>query len=163
MDDKKIIDILSQDSRLTPQKIAVILGECEEKVKNRIEELEKSGAIVKYGAIINKEKIDSNIVEALIEVKVTPQKGRGFEAIAEELLPFKEVKSLYLISGGFDLAVFVEGSSLKEVALFVSRKLAVVENVISCATHFILKKYKVEGVSTQGIENNNNRRMPFQP
>jgi DNA-binding Lrp family transcriptional regulator len=163
MDNKKIIDIISQDSRLAPQKIAVILGECEEKVKNAIEELENSGVIVKYGAIINKEKIDANIVEALIEVRVTPQKGRGFDSIAEELMLFKEVKSLYLMSGGFDLAVFVEGSSLKEVALFVSQKLAMVDNVVSCATHFILKKYKIEGVPTQEKDNSGSKRMPFQP
>lgn len=158
---EQILDILQRDSRYTPKQIAVMLGKSEEEVKTAIEELEKNGTIVKYSAIIDSEKVDGEHVEALIEVKVTPQKSRGFDSIAEELRQFKEVKSLYLMSGGFDLAVFVQGSSLKEVALFVSQKLAMVDNVISCATHFILKKYKIEGVSTQ--EKDSNNRMPYQP
>ncbi|MDD4002929.1 MAG: Lrp/AsnC family transcriptional regulator [Clostridia bacterium] len=157
----KILDILQRDSRYTPKQIAVMLGKSEEEVKNAIENLEKNGTIVKYSAILDSEKLEGEHVEALIEVKVTPQKNRGFDSIAEELQEFKEVKSLYLMSGGFDLAVFVQGSSLKEVALFVSQKLSMVDNVISCATHFILKKYKIEGIITQQKENNN--RMPYQP
>lgn len=157
----KILNIICSDSRFTPEKIAVMLGEDEGKVKKAIEELENSGAVVKYSAIINKEKIDAMSVEALIEVKVTPQRDRGFDSIAEELCKFEEVKSLYLMSGGFDLAVFVEGRSLKDVAMFVSEKLAMVDNVISTSTHFILKKYKIEGVVTQQKEDN--KRMPYQP
>ncbi len=157
----KVLDILCSDSRYTAAKIAVMLGIGEEQVKKIIGELEKEGVIVKYSAILNSEKIEEDSVEALIEVKVTPQRGRGFDSIAEEIYKFPEVKSLYLMSGGFDLAVFVTGKSLKEVAMFVSEKLSMAENVISTATHFILKKYKIEGIITEESEGNN--RMPFHP
>jgi DNA-binding Lrp family transcriptional regulator len=156
-----ILDILCTDSRYSAEKISVMLGVTEKEVKETISELEKTGAIVKYTAILNREKIESDSVEALIEVKVTPQRGRGFDSIAEEIYGFSEVKSLYLMSGGFDLAVFVTGKSLKDVAMFVSEKLSMVENVISTATHFILKKYKTEGIITDGKDDI--KRMPFQP
>jgi DNA-binding Lrp family transcriptional regulator len=156
-----ILDILCTDSRYSAEKISVMLGVTEKEVKETISELERTGAIVKYTAILNREKIESDSVEALIEVKVTPQRGRGFDSIAEEIYNFSEVKSLYLMSGGFDLAVFVTGKSLKDVAMFVSEKLSMVENVISTATHFILKKYKTEGIITDGKDDI--KRMPFQP
>jgi len=141
----EILDALSEDSRLTADKIALMAGAKPEKVAAAIKELEQKGVIVKYNTVINTEKLEKESVEALIEVKVSPEHNRGFDAIAEEILQFPEVKSLYLMSGGYDLAVFVEGRTLKEVAMFVSEKLSTLNKVLSTATHFILKKYMVSG------------------
>lgn len=151
---KDISEILKTDARYQPAKIAGILGLTEKEVKTAIEEMENSGIIVKYTAIINSEKLEEDKVAALIEVKVTPQRNRGFDAIAEEIHCFKEVKDLYLMSGGFDLAVLIEGKNLQEVARFVSEKLSVMDTVVGTATHFILKKYKSEGVVVDKCEEN---------
>ncbi|HEY8423845.1 MAG TPA: Lrp/AsnC family transcriptional regulator [Clostridia bacterium] len=148
--EQDIIKILTDDSRRSPKEIAVMLGEEEQKVKDAIKSLEDRGVIVKYTAVINEEKLGKDLVEAFIEVKVTPQHNRGFDAIAEEIYQFEEVKSLYLMSGAYDLAVIVEGKTLKEVAMFVSQKLSTLDKVISTATHFILKKYKDGGVLLNG-------------
>lgn len=142
---KDILSLLQEDARQSAEQMAVMLGKKEEEVKIAIEEMEIDGIIVKYNALVNYDKLDEECVQALIEVKVTPQRNRGFDAIAEDIFRFKEVKSLYLMSGGFDLAVFVEGKSIKEVAMFVSERLSLLDTVISTATHFILKKFKVEG------------------
>lgn len=142
---KDILSLLQEDARQSAEQMAVMLGKKEEEVKIAIEEMEIDGIIVKYNALVNYDKLDEECVQALIEVKVTPQRNRGFDAIAEDIFRFKEVKSLYLMSGGFDLAVFVEGKSMKEVAMFVSERLSLLDTVISTATHFILKKFKVEG------------------
>lgn len=152
-----ILRIIKDDSRQTSQEIAVMLGIDEQKVKETIKALEASGIIVKYTAIINDEKMKKDLVEAFIEVKVSPQHNRGFDAIAEEIYQFEEVKSLYLMSGAYDLAVIVEGKTLKEVAMFVSEKLSSLEKVISTATHFILKKYKDGGVLLDGHDT---KRLP---
>lgn len=158
----EIIKLLSEDARYSAQKIATMLGKEEKDVAAAISRLEKSGALISYSIITNKEKLgDGNHVEALIEVKVTPQRNRGFDAIAEEIGKFPEVRNLFLMSGGFDIAVFIEGRTLKEVAMFVSEKLSMIENVVGTATHFILKKYKVEGIIT--FESENVKRMSFQP
>lgn len=151
---KDISEILKTDARYNPAKIAAILGLNENDVKAAIEEMENSGIIVKYTAIINPEKLEEDKVMALIEVKVTPQKTRGFDAIAEDIHCFKEVKDLYLMSGGFDLAVLIEGKNLQEVARFVSEKLSVLDTVVGTATHFILKKYKTEGIVIDKGEQN---------
>ena len=158
---RKILKLLSEDCRLSPEKIALMLGTDASQVKAAIEEMEKSGAIVKYSAIVNEGKLSEDRVEALIEVKVTPQKSRGFDAIAEEIYRFPEVKSLYLMSGGFDFTVVIEGKSLNDVALLVSEKLSAIENVVGTATHFILKKYKIEGIVV--TESDSNNRIPFHP
>lgn len=155
--EKDILQIIKDDSRQTSQEIAVMLGVDEQKVKETIKALEASGIIVKYTAIINDEKMNKDLVEAFIEVKVSPQHNRGFDAIAEEIYQFEEVKSLYLMSGAYDLAVIVEGKTLKEVAMFVSEKLSSLEKVISTATHFILKKYKDGGVLLDGHDT---KRLP---
>ena len=107
--------------------------------------MEESGVIVKYTAIVNGEALSEEIVQALIEVRVTPQKVNGFDAIAEEIYRFDEVQSLYLMSGGYDLAVFIEGRSLRDVSRFVAERLSTIDGILSTATHFILKKYKIEG------------------
>lgn len=142
----KILALLKEDARLSADKIAVMLGKDKKAVSDEISFLEKSGVIVKYAALLNDDIMDNNRVEALIEVKVSPVKSKGFDSIAEDIYQFREVKSLYLMSGAYDLAVFIEGNSLREVASFVSEKLSVMDKVISTATHFILKKYKAEGV-----------------
>ena len=108
--------------------------------------MEKSGVIVKYTAIINSEEYSDDNVQALIEVRVTPEPSKGFEAIAEEIASFDEVDSIYLMSGGYDFCVILKGKSLREVAMFVSERLSTLGGVISTATHFILKKYKIDGV-----------------
>ena len=150
----EILRILEEDCRYTPAKIAVMLDRSEAEVSAAIEEMERAGGIVKYTAIVNGERLADEIVQALIEVKVSPQKSNGFDAIAEEIYRFDEVKSCYLMSGGYDLAVFIEGKTLREVARFVSERLSTLDDVLSTSTHFILKKYKIEGVITDREDDN---------
>ena len=145
MSDKKILTMLEQEGRLSAAQIAERLGKPKKEIEARIAELEKKGIIRRYKAVINWEKTGVEDVFAFIEVKVTPQRGRGFDAVAERILQFPEVHSLYLLSGAYDLHVVVQGRSMKEVAYFVAEKLAPLENVQSTATHFVLKKYKVDG------------------
>ena len=147
-----LIKLLSDNARYSFSQLASMTGEKEEMVKKAIEEMEEDGTIVKYALIVNAEKLPEEKVEALIEIKVVPQKLKGFDAIADEICKFKEVKSLYLMSGGFDLAVFVEGKSITDVSKTVSEKLAVIDGVLGVQTHFILKKYKIEGQVTKKEE-----------
>lgn len=143
---KDIINLLTDDARYTVKKIAQILNEKEDKIESIIDDMEKSGVIVKYTAIINSEEYTDDNVQALIEVRVTPEPSKGFEAIAEEIASFDEVDSIYLMSGGYDFCVILKGKSLRQVAMFVSERLSTLGGVISTATHFILKKYKIDGV-----------------
>jgi len=143
--EKDVLSLISEDSRLTAKRIAEMLGSDEAKVKKTIAALEESGIIVKYTAILNTDSVEEDTVEALIEVKVTPQRGHGFDMIASEIAAHSEVKNLYLMSGAYDLAVIVQGKSLRSVSRFVSEKISTYDTVLSTATHFILKKYKVEG------------------
>ena len=144
---REILAVLAEDSRLTCAQIACSLQSDEKTVKKCIREMEESGVIVKYTAIVNADFLEEDAVEALIEVKVTPQRGHGFDMIAEEISAHSEVQNLYLMSGAYDLAVIVHGKSLREVSRFVSEKISTYDSVISTATHFILKKYKVEGAA----------------
>ncbi|MDI6604259.1 Lrp/AsnC family transcriptional regulator [Aceticella autotrophica] len=141
-----ILELLCQNSRLTDEQIATMTGLDEETVKNTIKNLEEENIILKYSAIINWEKTDKEIVHALIDVRITPQQGHGFNAIAERICQYDEVKSVSLISGGYDLSVEVEGKTMKEIALFVAERLAPIDGVLSTTTHFILKRYKQNGV-----------------
>ena len=143
-----LIKYLTENARYTIAQLASMTGADESTVSAAVKELEDNGTIIKYSAIINTDKVEGESVDALIEVKVKPQKLNGFDAFAEELCAFKEVRSLYLMSGAYDLAVFISAKTLNEVARFVSEKLSAVDGVIGCATHFILKKYKVEGQNT---------------
>ena len=127
-------------------KIARVLGITEESVNDKIAQLEKDNVIVGYKTLINWDKTDVEVVDAIIELRVTPQKGEGFDRIAERIYKFPQVKSLYLMSGAYDLGVIVEGKTMKEVALFVAQELAPMNSILSTATHFILKKYKEEGI-----------------
>lgn len=144
----EILSIVKEDARTPVPQIAVMLGRAEAEVAAAIADMEKRGIILKYTAILNEDKLEKDSVQALIEVKVSPVFSKGFDEIAEDILQFDEVQSLYLMSGAYDLAVFIEGRTLKEVASFVSEKLSVMDKVLSTATHFILKKYKSEGVVT---------------
>lgn len=141
----EILELLEKDSRITVPEIAVCLGKTEEEVANVIEEYEKQGVIVGYTTMINWEKTEREKVTALIEVKITPKQLEGFDRAAERIYKFPEVTSCYLMSGGFDLTVIIEGKTMKEVAMFVSQKLAPLESVLSTSTHFVLKKYKDKG------------------
>ena len=147
--EKDILNILTDDARIAPKKIAAMLSVDEETVLSCIHGMEKCGVLVKYTAIVNNEKAEDELVEALIEVKVTPKKKEGFDGIAKQIASFPEVKSVYLMSGAYDLAVFVEDRSLQQVSRFVSERISTFDGVISTATHFILKKYKIEGVATE--------------
>lgn len=149
-----IIKLLSENARYTTKQMADMLGEDESVVKTCLEQMENEGVIVKYAAIFNTEAMQNKTVQALIEVKVAPQKLNGFDAYAEQLYHFSEVQSLYLMSGGFDLAVFVEGRDITDIAKFVSEKLSIIDGIIGVQTHFILKKYKIEGQVTKLPEKN---------
>lgn len=153
--DRDILKLLQEDSRLSPKQLAAATGMDEKTAKERVRALEERGVIVRYTAIINPEELEEETVEALIEVKVTPQRGHGFDKIAREIAAHEEVKNLYLMSGGYDLAVIVVGKSLRAVSRFVSEKISTYDTVISTATHFILKKYKVEGAEMTGDEGGN--------
>lgn len=144
--DRDILELLKEDSRLSPKDIASATGLSEEEVKTRLRTLEESGVIVRYTAIINVEDPEEEEVEAMVEVKVTPMRGNGFEALAKEIAVHNEVKDLYLMSGAIDLMVIVRGKSLRTVSRFIAEKISTYNNVIATTTHFILKKYKVEGV-----------------
>ena len=144
----EILEVLSQDSRLKPEEIAKMTGESVDFVKKAIKKYEKSGAIVKYKTVINHDLIreSSSFVRALIEVSVSPQKDVGFDAVAERIYSFPEVTSCSLLSGTYDLLLVVEGENLHTVSDFVASKLSPMEHVQSTATHFLLKKYKEDGI-----------------
>ena len=144
--DSKILKVLQDDSRFTAEQVADIVGLSAKDVQKRIKEMEDAGIIAKYTALCNTEKLSEDIVTALIEVKVTPQMSSGFDAIARDIYQFEEVKAVYLMSGAYDLCITVEGKNLREVSRFVSEKLSTMRDIVSTATHFILKKYKTEGV-----------------
>ena len=141
-----VLEILTEDARTPVDRIAIMTGKTPEEIAETIHRLEEQKIILKYPAMINWEKVDVNEVEALIEVRVTPQRDEGFDAIAEKIYRFEEVSSVYLMSGGYDLMVMLKARTLKQLALFVAEKLSTLEHVLSTATHFVLKKYKLEGV-----------------
>ena len=141
----KILGIIEKNSKIDLKEVAVLLGTNEETVFNEVVAMEKEGIICGYHTLINWEKTSIEKITALIEVRVTLQRGQGFDSIAERIYTYPEVNSVYLLSGGYDLLVTIEGRTLKEVSSFVSEKLSTSENVLSTATHFILKKYKDHG------------------
>lgn len=144
---EEILNILDKEKgNVSRAKIAQMLGMEEKKVADKIEKMEKENVIVGYKTIVNWDKTDKDVVVALIELRITPQRGEGFDKVAERIYKYPQVKSLYLMSGAYDLAVTIEGKSMKEVALFVAQKLAPMDSIISTATHFVLKKYKEEGI-----------------
>ncbi len=142
----EILELLDKDSNLTPHDIAIMLNMDEASVQKEIDAYEKTGVIVGKKVMINWQKTSREFVTALIEVKVTPQFGKGFDQIAERFYQYDQVKSVYLMSGSYDLALQIQGATLSEVALFVAEKLAPMDTVVSTATHFVLKKYKEDGL-----------------
>ena len=142
---EEILAVLEKNSRIDLKELAVLLGAEEIDVANEIAAMEAEGIICGYHTLIDWDKASQEKISALIEVRVTPQRGQGFDSVAERIYKYPEVRSVYLISGGFDLMVILEGKTLREVSAFVSEKLSALEAVLSTATHFILKKYKDHG------------------
>ena len=142
---EKILAIIEKNSRIDLKDLAALLGESEAAVANEIAEMEKENIICGYHTMINWDNTGDEKVIALIEVKVTPQRGMGFDKIAERIYQYSEVNSVYLMSGAYDFTVIVEGKTMREVAQFVSEKLSPMDSVLSTATHFVLKKYKDHG------------------
>ncbi len=143
-----ILEILEKNGpTMTKEQIAKMTGKNEDEVKAIIEGLEKENIIVGYKTMINWDMTEYEKVNALIELRITPQRGEGYDKVAERIYKYPQVKSLYLMSGAYDLCVIIEGKSMKEVALFVAQKLAPMDSVISTATHFVLKKYKDDGLT----------------
>ncbi len=143
---EKILKAINKNSKLTAEELAIMLGSTEEEVTSFIKKMEEEYIICGYPTLINWDKVKCERITALIEIKVAPQRGLGFDKIAERIYKFEEVQSVYLMSGGFDLTVIIEGQTMKEVANFVSAKLAPMEAILSTSTHFVLKKYKENGL-----------------
>lgn len=141
----KLLSLLEENARLTNAQLAVMLNQTEAEIAAKIEEYEQSGIIKGYTALLDRERVDKDYVVAIIELKVTPKRDFGFEEIARRVAEYSEVESVYLMSGGYDLAVFVNGKTFKDIALFVSKRLAVLDSVVSTATHFLLSRYKEKG------------------
>lgn len=159
---KEIFEILEQNARATPAQIATMVGKPVGEVQKIIKQAEKDGIILKYKAIINWPKLRKEDIWALIEVRITPQRGVGFDAISERIYQFPEVYSAYLVSGTYDLSILVRGKNMQEISSFVAEKLAPLEQVQSVITHFLLKRYKEYG-ETFHIPKETNRRLPITP
>lgn len=148
----KLLTLLSENARLSNAQLAVMTGQSEEEVAAQIAQWERDGVIRGYHSVIDWDRTDRDYVIARIELRVSPRKDLGFEGIAETIMRFDEVESVYLMSGGYDLAVTVSGRSFKDVAMFVSKRLSTLDSVLSTATHFVLRKYKVDGAILLGEE-----------
>jgi len=146
MDKQKLLNLLETDAKLTLEELAEQLGESVDAVAAQIDTFEKEKVILGYNALIDWEKTKRATVTAMIELKIQPTRGHGFDALAERLVNYPEVKSVYLMSGGYDIWLLIEGKTLKEVAMFVAKKVAPMDGVIATGTHFVLTKYKDEGV-----------------
>ena len=159
---KEIFEILEQNARATPEQISTMVDKPVREVEKIIKQAEKDGTILKYKAIINWPKLGKEDIWALIEVRVTPQRDVGFDAIAERIYQFPEVSSAYVVSGTYDLAILVKGKNMQEISSFVTEKLAPLEQVQSTVTHFLLKRYKENG-ETFHLPKETNRRLPITP
>jgi len=146
----ELLKLLRDDASLTPGQIATRLNRDESEIDSRIKSMEEDGVILGYRTVINENKLEVDLVRAVIEVKITPEREGGFDRLASRIAKFDEVRSCYLMSGGYDLMVVVEGSDLKAVSSFVSEKLATIQGVISTVTHFMLKPYKEQGILMGG-------------
>ena len=144
--ENKLLSLLENDATLTPEQIAIMLDKEVGDIKKLILNYEKEGIILGYKTLIDWDKTSREYVTAIIEVKTTPQPERGFDRIAEKIYNYPEVESLYLISGGFDFAIIIEGKTLREVALFVAEKLSPISHIQTTSTHFVLRRYKDKGV-----------------
>jgi DNA-binding Lrp family transcriptional regulator len=158
---EEILKAIDKNSKISAADLSVMLGTTEEEITTMIKELEEDTIICGYPTLINWDKMKCERVTALIELKVTPQRGLGFDKIAERIYQFDEVQSVYLMSGGFDLTVILEGKTMREVASFVSEKLAPMDAILSTATHFVLKKYKEHGLPL--VQTKQDERMLITP
>ncbi|MHB8128609.1 MAG: Lrp/AsnC family transcriptional regulator [Mobilitalea sp.] len=158
---EKILTAIDKNSKLSDADLAVMLGSTEEEIASILKQMEEEAIICGYPTLINWDKVQCERVTALIELKVTPQRGLGFDKIAERIYQFNEVQSVYLMSGGFDLTVIIEGKTMREVANFVSEKLAPMDAILSTATHFVLKKYKEHGMPL--VQTKHDERMLITP
>jgi DNA-binding Lrp family transcriptional regulator len=159
----EILKIIEENHKISAETIALMVLSSEETVKNTIKKLEDEHVIVSYPALIDWSNVEGQeSIIAMIDVKVTPKRGVGFDAVAERIYRFPEVTSLYLMSGAYDLSITIEGKTMNQIATFVSEKLATIDNVISTTTHFMLKKYKHDGVIFGGSEDQD-RRMVITP
>ncbi len=161
MNTLELLELLEDNARLTPEEIAVMLQADVGEVRRAIKELEQNKTILKYMTLVNWEKAGEEKVSALIEVRITPQRDVGFDGVARRICRFPEVRSVRLMSGAYDLAVFIEGRTMREVSHFVATKLATIEGVISTTTHFVLKTYKQDGVIIEDTEED--RRLMVSP
>jgi DNA-binding Lrp family transcriptional regulator len=161
MNMKQIFEVLEQDARLTPEKVSTLTGISVDDVKKEIAKAEKDRIILKYKTIIDWSKLGEETVRAIVEVKVAPQRDVGFDAIAERIYRFPQVRSVYLASGTYDLAIIVTGKTMHDIAVFVSEELAPLDTVQGTVTHFILKKYKEDGEIFEGDEGI--KRIPIAP
>ena len=147
-----LLKLLREDASIKPAQLAKMLNLTKVEVTAKIKQYESSQVILGYRALLNDEKIGDDLVRAVIEVKITPERGGGFDRLAERIAKYSEVRSCYLMSGGYDLQVVVEGANLREVASFVTQKLSTIQGVLSTATHFMLKTYKDRGMMMSGQE-----------
>lgn len=157
----KILELLEYDAKISMEDLSTMLGAPQDEIEKEVKAMEDEKIICGNRTLINWDKTNKDLVTALIEVRVTPQRGEGFDRIAERIYRFKEVKSVYLMSGGFDLTVIIEGRTMKEVALFVAEKLSPMDAVLSTGTHFVLKKYKDHGMILE--EEKKDERMVVTP
>ncbi len=153
---EKLLKLLRDNARLSTKELSVMLNRSETDVSNQISDLENQGIIKGYKTLINEQKVNAGVT-ALIELKVTPKKEYGFQDIADRVMQFPEVESVYLMAGDYDLAVFVKGETIQDVAMFVAKRLSPLDSVISTATHFVLQKYKQDGVILDDLKNNDIR------
>jgi DNA-binding Lrp family transcriptional regulator len=151
-EDRQLLNLLSQDCRISTEQLSIQTGLSVEYINKRIKQWEEDKVIVQYHAHVNWEKTGESQVAALIEVKVLPQRGFGFDKIAKRLIKYPQIKTVFLMSGGYDLALIIEGKSMQEVALFVAEKLATLEHIQSTATHFVLRRYKQDGTELMELE-----------
>ena len=147
---ERLLKLLDTNARLTTAEMATMLGTTEDAVKAQMAELEEAGVVRGYKALIDWDRTDRKYVTALIELRVTPQRNYGFDDLAERIMKFEEVETVYLMSGGFDLMVIVNGCTFKDVAMFVAKRLSTLDSVVSTATHFVLRRYKDRGVLCLG-------------
>ena len=157
----QLLSLLSENARHTVKQLSVMLNLPENEVEEKIGQYEKDGIIRGYKALINWEKVDKNKASALIELKVSPKRDRGFDEIANRIMQFEEVEGVYLMSGGYDLAVKVHGTSMQDIAMFVMRRLSTLDSVLSTSTHFILTRYKDDGVILNCEDEKDERRSVF--
>lgn len=155
----KLLEILSENSKLTTKELSLMLGEPEDYIVAQIKEYENTGVIRGYRAVVNWDEVPDSGVVALIELKVAPQLQKGFDEFAERVLGFDEVESVYLMAGAYDLLLTVKGKTIQDVSSFVAKQLAAMDGILSTATHFMLKRYKENGVSLVDVDKKDRREM----